>query len=331
VSRADWALDATALVGIAIMLALLCIRSIDFGVDTAAYLERFRGYCAGHTESEADLSYRLSLIVLNGAMAGACHVDLVPGVWGLVFSGIVLGAVGAPRVRIRFLFLLLVSIVGIELTTNALRQGLSAATLVTGFSYWHRNRMFSVALCVVAVAFHSSALLVLAAILLSTVGTLPFVAGVGVLVALVLQAVNARSTYAVLEPFLYEVSKYIAHEGDEIYIRLLAAASLLAVCCAPLFCLLTYDVRSRLAKDPAFGVAVRLCITAVPFLFLPYFGYRYIYGIFPVVLWLVLSSMARVGANSAMYVSILGLANMLILLVWSYGSSYMREVRFLQW
>ena len=67
----------------------------------------------------------------------------------------------------------------------------------------------------------------------------------------------------------------------------------------------------------------------MPFLALPYFGYRFIYGVYPVLLLLTLTVSRHHFYKPSRHFLLLGAMNLVILLSWSIGSKYMREVPFL--
>ena len=63
---------------------------------------------------------------------------------------------------------------------------------------------------------------------------------------------------------------------------------------------------------------------------LPYFGYRYIYGILPLVLWMALESLGKSRRLAGRTFGLLLFANLGLLAIWSYGSGYMRTVPFFE-
>ena len=75
-------------------------------------------------------------------------------------------------------------------------------------------------------------------------------------------------------------------------------------------------------------MALKLATTCLPFLTLPYFGYRYVYGIYPIVLYLVLRASSDLDVKRGRLLLLITAVNIAILLVWSHGSSYMHEVPF---
>jgi len=331
-----WMLRQLSALLLAAFVLAMGLRSLEFGVDTAAYAEFFDEHCRRGSQSDVELSYRLSALWLNAGMAGRCSVPLLPGVWALLIVACLL-CVGAPmpvrterqRLRWSFTALLMFSMVGVELATNALRQGLSVAVMMLAISFWPRRRLGAAAFALAAVGLHSSAALVLLA---CAAARLPWRTFLGVLTLTVLYlgmlALQADEVPVLLEPLLFEITKYLAHEDDEIWVRVLAFTALLGSVAATW--LTAPDRRSRraLRHDQAWGQGLRLVVTCLPLLAVPYFGYRYIYGVYPVVLYLCLLAATRSGVPPARLYFRIFVVNAAVLLAWAHGSSSMQEVPF---
>jgi hypothetical protein len=327
-ARVGWATDRAALVIVAVVAYMVATRSPDFGVDTAAYASVFTSYCFGQSPADLGIDFYLSSAALNLAMFGACDVRALPAAWVLLM---VAGAMILPSPlgeRLRFMALLAVSLVGFELMTNALRQGLSAVLLVGAISWWPRSRLVGLILAVAAIAMHASSGLILIAAVAARFGWAGFVLAAVAGSVFVTVVVQRGIDVALLGPFLFEIQKYMAHESDELWIRLLSSASLLAIVAMPILVADATERRKALTRSASYSLALRLAGSSIPFLLLPYFGYRYIYGVLPVVLWLVLRTVASAPRLAARAFAALMLANIAVLLVWSWGSSYMRSVPF---
>ena len=333
--RADWTLRRLSGLLLATFLLSMALRSQDFGVDTAAYAEFFGDYCRYGPQRGVELSFTLSALWLNAGMAGQCSTRLLPGVWAGLIVACVL-AVAPPlatrhqRRQFRWCFaaLLMFSMVGIELATNALRQGLSAAVMMIAISYWPRQRVAALAVALAAVALHASAALVLLAFAMAQLGWRGFFVALALSVGYVMQALEADVEPVWLEPLLFEIQKYLAHDDEEVWVRVLAFAALLGSLAAALLAAHGAALRRRLRADPAWGQALRVTVTCLPLLAVPYFGYRYVYGVYPVVLYLVLLAAARAGVPAApLYLRVFTF-NALVLMAWALGSSSMLEVPF---
>ena len=329
-ARVGWTTDRVALFIVAVVAYLVGTRSPLFGVDTAAYSSVFTSYCSGQSPTELGIDFYLSSAALNLAMFGACDVRALPAAWVLLMIAGVMILPASLGQRLRFMALLCVSLVGFELMTNALRQGFSAVLLVGAVSWWSRSRLVGLILALVAIAMHASSGLILVAAVAARFGWAGFVlvaAAGSVFVAIVVQR---GIEIALLGPFLYEIQKYMAHESDELWIRLLSSASLLAIVAMPMLVADAMERRTVLTNNGSYSLAIRLAGSSIPFLLLPYFGYRYIYGVLPIVLWLVLSAMAGAPRLAARAFAALMLGNLAVLLAWGWGSSYMRSVPFFE-
>lgn len=329
-AQLNWTLDRVALVLVALVVFVIATRSQLFGVDTAAYAAVLDSYCSGRRADELGLSFALSARLLNWAMLGACDIRLLPMAWVLlVMTGILLAA-GSLSDKLRYLAVLLVSLVGIELTTNALRQGLSVALLVAAVSWWPRRWLVSTALGAASVVLHGSSALVLLAVAAAFLGWRWFLVAGGAATLVVAAALQRELTFGPVGLFLYEVQKYLAHEPDELWIRLLSFTSLISIVIIPRLAARPRDTNSVSLREGAYARSVRLVASSVPFLFLPYFGYRYIYGILPVVLWIAMRAVRDSPRLAAQTFALLLAANASLLAAWSYGSGYMRSIPFFE-
>ncbi|WP_242344762.1 EpsG family protein [Anaeromyxobacter terrae] len=329
-----WVVDRLAAGLLVVMLVLLAFRSLSFGVDTAAYAEMFHAYCHGDALRDMDGGFRLSALLLNGAMLGACDVRMLCAAWAVIVTMGILLATGAAQDKSRFTALLLVSMVGIELTTNALRQGFSVGLAIAAVSHWPTRRVAAVAFGAGAVALHASAALVFVGLAAATLPWARFLAVLGAACAVVAISLKFEPTFVAdvvpLQRLLYYVEKYQGLEGDEIWVRVLSFSSTLLTMVAALLAMPTQQLRLQLLKDERFLSAVRLAATCLPFLVIPYFGYRYVYGVFPIVLWRVLAPANESRAVGARAFAWVLLSNAVVLLGWSLGSHYMRSVPFFE-
>jgi hypothetical protein len=334
--RSAWVLRQLSMWLLAVFVLAMSLRSLDFGVDTAAYAEFFDEFCRRGPQRGVELSYRLSALWLDAGMAGQCSVPLLPGVWAVLIVGCLL-CVAAPlparaerqRLRWSFTALTMFSMVGVELVTNALRQGLSVAVMLLAISFWPRQRLVATAFALAAVGLHSSAALVLLACAGARLPWRIFLAALaGTVLYLGMLALQADEVPAWLEPLLFEITKYLAHDDDEIWVRVLAFTALLGSLIVVRLSAADRRSRRALRLDPAWGQALRLSVTCLPLLAVPYFGYRYIYGVYPVVLYLCLLAAARSGIPPTRLYFRIFVVNAAVLLAWAHGSSSMQEVPF---
>lgn len=327
-SRGRWAANQVAMGLICVAVLFMSFRSLSFGVDTIAYAELFSGFCAGRAIDNNESSFALSIWLLNAAMLGACDASLLPAAWVATVIAAVAICAGQRVPRARYAALLLVSMIGIELTTNAMRQGLAVGLLVAAVSHWSPRRWLSGILVIAALALHNSMSLAIAAVALSSLPWRWFVPSIFLLVIAIITALDMQIELAFVQPFIYEIGKYLAHENEEIWIRVLAFASVLIALTTPLACTQGGAERRRLVCDPHYNMALRIAVTCIPLLVLPYFGYRYIYAVYPIILWLSLSAASASLQSHGRHFALTLALNFVVLFGWSLGSSYMREVPF---
>ena len=314
--------------GTILFLLVFCLwgRSLSFGVDTAGYAKVFAGYCNGQSMNDEQLSYFVTAWLLNAVMFGACNVDWMPGAWGLLVVAPLLAMREPLPLRLSFAAVLIFSLVGIELTTNALRQGVSVSVCMLAISVGRRNWVVGLPLAIMSVLLHTSTMLVFAALAFALLPWGLFVLALVGSIALVMQALQSGLESAFLQPLLYEVQKYLAHESDELWVRVLGFACVVAALVCPWLIRRHHD--ARLLTDKNYQIALRLAVACLPFLALPYFGYRMLYGIYPLVLFFTLLSGCRTATPLGRHFALLLIFNALVLLVWAQGSAAMRDLAF---
>lgn len=303
-------------------------RSLEFGIDTAGYAELFQAHCRGQPLAGEQFSYILSIRLLNAGMLGACQLDLLPAVWGLLVIVPLLLMREPIELRLSFAAILIFSLVGVELTTNALRQGVSVSIFMLAVSLGRRRSLLALPFLALSALLHTSTFLILLVLILSMMSWGRFLfAAVGALlvVTFYLQSgIDIQSS--LLFPFLYEIQKYLGHEADELWVRILGFAGVVATLACPW--LLTHDTRD-LRSSSYYQVSLKLGAACVPFLGLPYFGYRIIYGIYPLVVYFTLLYGRERNITLGRQFGLLLASNAVLLFVWAHGSTAMREVLFL--
>lgn len=316
----------TASTVILLLVIFLSGRSLGFGVDTATYAELFAGYCRGHSMNDEQFSYVMTVWLLNAGMFGACNVAWMPSVWGLLVIAPLLAMREPLPLRLCFAAVLMFSLVGIELTTNALRQGLSVSACMLAISVGRRHWALGLPVAILSLLLHTSTVLVFAVLAFALLPwRLFFLAFVGS-IALVMQALQSGLESALLQPLLYEVQKYLAHEADEFWVRVLGFACVLAALVCPW--LIRRSKYAALLKNKNYQIAMRLGVACLPFLALPYFGYRMLYGIYPLVLFFTFLSGRQTATPLGRHFALLFTFNAVVLLVWAQGSAAMRDVAF---
>jgi hypothetical protein len=312
-----------------LMFVALLARSIKFGVDSIGYLEIFDSFCSSQHIDEQNLGLHLSMILINAGMLGACNGSWITGAWAIVFISLLLCLPENLPTRLRFTALLLFSLIGIEFTTNALRQGLSIAVCVVSVAMWSKNKLVAIILAAVSILIHQSTAIILLYFALSTLGWRWFWPGLIIVVGAAIYSIQNNSNLMLLQPFLYEIEKYSVHDADEIGIRVLAFSFIASALVVPLLSAFR-GYRINVLRSQPYTIALRLGLCSVPLLVLPYFGYRIIYGLYPLVLYFILLIGPYEGIRVGRLFTLLLSFNTLLLLTWAQGSTYMRQVLFFE-
>lgn len=304
--------------------AALIARPTAFGVDTITYFRMYDQFCFTRID-DLELSYTVTFSLLNISQAGACNSALLTTSWVLL---ILLCFVLLPETlntRLKLAALCLFSLIGTELATNALRQGLSASVMMLALAWYRRSRLFGLALTGFAVLLHVSTGLVLVAVIVAFLRFRYFMLALGVLVVLVLSYSYLGLDIEALNRLTGEIDKYSAHDADDLYVRILAAAQLFV----PIGVAVVtrgWVERQSAVESGELRMALKIALTALPYLTLPYFGYRYVYGIYLLVVYLTRSVILDDRRPAFELVLV---ANALIALVWALGSSYLGQIPFL--
>ena len=326
--RRRFVANGTASALAVLLIGALAFRNPSFGTDTANYGTIFQEFCRQGELPNTEFSYLVSVWTIDAAMLGSCNVGLLPVTWLFLVVGIVLGSIGPWQLKLRVMVVLLLSIVGIALTTDALRQGLSVGLMLAALGYWHqKQRAAAVVLSGLSVAFHSSAALVLIALGASTLGWPWLLAVLASVTGAITFAIQTSDSMASALPVISTLLIYASHNNDELIIRVLTFASVVSTLAAPLLAARSAAARRDAFALPGYQTALRLAVCCLPPLSLPYFGYRFIFGVYPLILWLVISATLAREDDSAVFGWSLG-GNAVILLLWCFGSNYVLTTPF---
>lgn len=308
-----------------IMAASISFRDVYYGPDSQAYYLFFTQYCFTNSY-DLSFDYKTSFAALNAAMIWACEPDYMIFSWMLLFA-ISCFAIPISLVnRIQLFALIIVSIIGIELTSNILRQGISSAFMLLAFTWIRRRLVIAVPLALFALALHPSAALVLVAGGLALLPWRYFIIGVSVLGFVIIRYSQIQTGFAFVDRFFYEMNKYSAIESSELYIRILSVIQLLLpVLCGRLGLIVNPDTDK--SNNKVWNFSFRMALTSIPFLTIPYFGYRYVYGIYMIVLF---SNYKIIMSRRSSAFEILLYASLSLTLAWSYGSTLVRSSAFLR-
>jgi hypothetical protein len=308
-----------------IMTISIAFRDVYYGPDSQAYYLFFAQYCF---TSSYDLSfdYQTSFAALNAAMIWMCEPDYMIFGWMLLFAASCFAIPIGLSNRIQLFALIIVSIVGIELTSNILRQGISSAFMLLAFTWLRKRLIVAIPLAVVALALHPSAALILIAGGLALLPWRYFIVGVSALGFVIIRYSQTQTGIAFVDRFFYEMNKYSAIESSELYIRILSIVQLaLPIICGRIA--LVGDRGDDKTAEDDWSFSLRMALTSAPFLTIPYFGYRYVYGLYMIVLF---SNYKSIASRRSPAFEILLYASLSLTLAWAYGSTLVRSSAFLK-
>lgn len=265
-----------------ITLCAFAFRSPEFGTDSSTYLNYFLTACqgGGGAIDADDYSFYVMDFFFSMAPGALCNRYAFASIWILFIVLPILFMKGNIRVKFFMLFFLIISPVGTEFFTNAFRQSASAILFCVAVSRGMKHKSGLVFL-ILSLLLHKSSLLLLAIYLLSCCDMRRLFQG-GLLALLCLFIVPADSVlYAPVNGFIYEVTKYLAHDNDEILARISIYASF--------FCLYAFmrhlNKREYIDLKPYASFLWLLLIASVLLFPLPYFSYRFVYSIYPIFVW----------------------------------------------
>lgn len=309
-----------------IALCVYAFRSPEFGTDSSTYLHYFLSACQadGSTIEADDYSFFVMDFFFSLVPGALCNRDAFASIWILFIVLPILCMKGNIRVKFFMLFFLLVSPVGTEFFTNAFRQSASAILFCVAVSHGFKSK-FGLAFLLLSLMLHKSSFLLLVIYLLSCCDLRRLVQG-GLLALLCLFFVPADSIlYTPVNGFLYEVTKYLAHDNDEILARISIYASFLC-----LYLFMRYlDKRKYIDLKPYANFLWLLFGASVLLFPLPYFSYRFVYSIFPIFVWCFAYELERTrDVNIYPYVYCYVLASFGLTISFLLGSSSINSVSF---
>lgn len=311
---------------VASLAVAIALRDTRFGIDTFTYLYVYGQYCTGVSNVPLDLSYISSFTLINALSLGACDPRLLPAVWVAALIGPLLLMPGRRQLAFGVACLVIISIIGIDLATNAMRQAFSVAVLTLAVAWFQKRKHAGIILASTAVVLHPSAALTITAVIISGFSFRYYIAAALAGVLIIVNYSALGFSVPLLDALIYQVDKYAAHDASDFWVRAMSALQLVV----PFASIWATGAR----KDPDLSAAalsyharaLRIALTAIPFLFLPYFGYRYVYGIYPIVL-LMCAPILVATRRPAFELTFAGSA--LITLVWAFGSSAVRHTPFI--
>ncbi|EOC1290000.1 EpsG family protein, partial [Cronobacter muytjensii] len=152
-----------------ILLVLFLFKNEYFGADTKNYLNEFTDYCLNpQAYTGLDYTYKMIFNLLNFLMAERCEVNWIIWLWPYFVISIILIAALLFRFDKLIIITLFSSFIGIELLTNAMRQGFSIAVLFLSFSFYFKRRyIYFGILAALSLLFHQASALIIVIFIIS--------------------------------------------------------------------------------------------------------------------------------------------------------------------
>jgi hypothetical protein len=257
-------------------------------------------------------------------MAGACEVDWLIWVWPFFIISIVLSTLILFKIDKLFLIALFSSFIGIELLTNAMRQGFSIAILFLGFAFFlRRNYIVFTILAMMSLLFHQASFVIIFIFLASRVSYKLFIPIVffGIVAIFGTTILDFAPGILSLKGSVY---KYIPHAGEDFIVRFISIINVLLTFVAYLFVNKGLAVKDTNTINCLVNIITICLIVSI----VPYLGFRIIYGVYPLFLLLTYFSLKRHSQISYQYLSIVTCANVLVTVIWLCGSAHMRAIPF---
>ncbi|EPE0640032.1 EpsG family protein [Vibrio cholerae] len=298
-------------------------KSEQFGADTKNYLADFSGFCISPNLYEGiDYSYEYSFKLINFLMLGECNPEWLMWIWAIFIFSILIVIIFFSGVSFIYIVSIVSSFIGVELLTNAMRQGFSIVIFLLAIVFLYKNRLvIHVFFLLLSFAFHQSTILIFGFLLLSKFNYKVFTPLLLLTVTLVFSSSSIDFLTFVLD-FKMMILRYIPYSSDDFIIRILGFLN---------FSLVLFIAKSYIGResDIISNVIINLFSLSLLCSFVPYFGFRIIYGLFPVFILISVLYFKGKSADYKRYLSLVTVINSFFAIFWLLGSSQMRKIDFM--
>lgn len=257
-------------------------------------------------------------------MAGVCEVSWIIWIWPYFVISVIFIALLFLKIDKFFLITLFSSFIGIELLTNAMRQGFSIAILFVGFAFYLRKKyvLFAI-LAMMSLLFHQASVLIIFIFLVSKVSYKLLIPSMllGVIIVFGTTILNVVPGILSLQNAVY---KYMPYASEDFIVRGISIVNIMFT-----FIVYLFAVRRFTVKDPqTMNWLVNIVTICLIVSIVPYLGFRVVYGVYPLFLLLTYFSLKRHSQIAHQYLSIVTCANILVTVMWLCGSAHMRAIPF---
>ncbi|MBW7730009.1 EpsG family protein [Enterobacter hormaechei] len=307
------------------LLVLFLFKNEYFGADTKNYLNEFTDYCLNpESYNGLDYTYKIIFNLLNFLMAERCEVNWIIWLWPYFVISIIFITTLVFKLDKLIIITLFSSFIGIELLTNAMRQGFSIAILFLSFSFYFKRRYVSFGvLAALSLLFHQASALIIVIFIISRLNYKLIVPSMVMGIFLLFGTAYLDFVPGVLS-FKASIYKYMPYASDDFIVRLISLINLMLT----FFVYLSF-ARKFLVKDVlTLNVIINIVAICSIVSIVPYLGFRVVYGVYPLFLLMTYISVKRYSQQSYKFLSYVTCGNIFITILWLCGSAHMRAIPF---
>lgn len=307
------------------LLVLFLFKNEYFGADTKNYLNEFTDYCLNpEYYTGLDYTYKIIFNLLNFLMAERCEVNWIIWLWPYFVISIIFITTLVFKLDKLIIITLFSSFIGIELLTNAMRQGFSIAILFLSFSFYFKRRYVSFGvLAALSLLFHQASALIIVIFIISRLNYKLIVPSMVMGIFLLFGTAYLDFVPGVLS-FKASIYKYMPYASDDFIVRLISLINLMLT----FFVYLSF-ARKFLVKDVlTLNVIINIVAICSIVSIVPYLGFRVVYGVYPLFLLMTYISVKRYSQQSYKFLSYVTCGNIFITILWLCGSAHMRAIPF---
>lgn len=308
-------------------ILLFFFKNDQFGADTKNYITEFTSYCLSpNAYSGLDYTYKIIFDAINLLMLGDCNVNSLMWVWPLFVVGVTYYTCLHFKIEKIYVIALFTSFIGVELLSNAMRQGFSLAILIFSFCFYINKRyVYFVFFAGVSILFHQASILIIFIFLVSRIDYRLLIPGVLSGVFLVFNT-NYFDFLPGLTGFRHSILRYLPFADDDFIVRVISFTNLLL-----LFFLFLFFMKKRYVfSKPCINVFINVVFICLLLSLVPYLGFRVIYGVYPLFLLMAYHELKIINNSGYYFLSLATIVNCLITILWLCGSSYMRSLPFVK-
>ncbi|WP_323633524.1 EpsG family protein [Enterobacter hormaechei] len=307
------------------LLVLFLFKNEYFGADTKNYLNEFTDYCLNPASyTGLDYTYKIIFNLLNFLMAERCEVNWIIWLWPYFVISIIFITTLVFKLDKLIIITLFSSFIGIELLTNAMRQGFSIAILFLSFSFYFKRRYVSFGvLAALSLLFHQASALIIVIFIISRLNYKLIVPSMVMGIFLLFGTAYLDFVPGVLS-FKASIYKYMPYASDDFIVRLISLINLMVT----FFVYLSFARKFSVKDDITLNVIINIVAICSIVSIVPYLGFRVVYGVYPLFLLMTYISVKRYSQQSYKFLSYVTCGNIFITILWLCGSAHMRAIPF---